>query len=46
MSDDKGKDCNYSGSGDYSPEKAGVGGSTPFLATAFQSTYSESLDLR
>ena len=23
--DDKGKDCNYLGSGDYSPEKAGVG---------------------
>ena len=31
--DDKGKDCNYLGSGDYSPEKAGVGGSTPSLAT-------------
>ena len=29
-----------------SPEKAGVGGSTPSLATTFQSTYSESLDLR
>jgi hypothetical protein len=28
-----------------SPEKAGVGGSTPSLATTFQSTYSESLDL-
>jgi hypothetical protein len=27
---------------DYSPEKAGVGGSTPSLATTFQSTYSES----
>jgi hypothetical protein len=27
-----------------SPEKAGVGGSTPSLATTFQSTYSESLD--
>jgi hypothetical protein len=23
--DDNGKDCNYLGSGDYSPEKAGVG---------------------
>ena len=33
--DDKGKDCNYLGSGDYSPEKAGVGGSTPSLATIF-----------
>ena len=31
--DDKDKDCNYLGSGDYSPEKAGVGGSTPSLAT-------------
>ena len=31
--DDKGKDCNYLGSGDYSPEKAGVGGSTPSVAT-------------
>jgi hypothetical protein len=31
--EDKGKDCNYLGSGDYSPEKAGVGGSTPSLAT-------------
>jgi hypothetical protein len=28
-----------------SPEKAGVGGSTPSLATTFQSTCSESLDL-
>src|SRR5205807_7802534 len=28
-----------------SPEKAGVGGSTPALATTFQSTYSESLDV-
>ena len=27
--DDKGKDCNYLGSGDYSPEKAVAGGSTP-----------------
>ena len=27
-----------------SPEKAGVGGSTPSLATTFQSTYSESHD--
>ena len=25
--------------GDYSPEKAGVGGSTPSLATIFQSLY-------
>ena len=33
--DYKGKDCNYLGSGDYSPEKAGVGGSTPSLATIF-----------
>jgi hypothetical protein len=33
MNDDKDKDCNYLGSGDYSPEKAGVGGSTPSLAT-------------
>jgi hypothetical protein len=33
--DDKGKDCNYLGPGDYSPEKAGVGGSTPSLATTF-----------
>ena len=24
--------------GDYSPEKAGVGGSTPSLATTFKST--------
>jgi hypothetical protein len=32
MNDDKGKDCNYLGSGDYT-EKAGVGGSTPSLAT-------------
>ena len=30
--DDKGKDCSYLGVGDYSPEKAGVGGSTPPLA--------------
>ena len=30
--DDKGKDCKYLGSGDYT-EKAGVGGSTPSLAT-------------
>jgi hypothetical protein len=29
----KGKDCNHLGSDDYSPEKAGVGGSTPSLAT-------------
>jgi hypothetical protein len=29
----------------FGPEKAGVGGSTPSLATTFQSTYSESLDL-
>jgi hypothetical protein len=28
------------------PEKAGVGGSTPSLATTFQSTCSESLHLR
>src|SRR5271165_6472692 len=28
-----------------SPEKAGVGGSTPSLATTFQSTYLETLDL-
>src|SRR5437763_13286135 len=28
-----------------SPEKAGVGGSTPSLATTFQRTYSESLDV-
>jgi len=33
MNDDKGKDSKYLGSGDYSPEKAGVGGSTPSLAT-------------
>jgi hypothetical protein len=33
--DDKGKDCIYLGSGGYSPEKAGVGGSTPSLATMF-----------
>ena len=33
MNDDKGKDYNYLGSGGYSPEKAGVGGSTPSLAT-------------
>jgi hypothetical protein len=32
MSDDKGKDCNYLGSGDYT-EKARVGGSTSSLAT-------------
>src|ERR1022692_4907842 len=38
INDDKGKDCNYLGSGDYSPEKAGVGGSTPSLATTFLST--------
>ena len=25
--------------GDYSPEKAGVGGSTPSLATMFSATY-------
>ena len=31
--------------GNMSSEKAGVGGSTPSLATTFQSTYSESLDL-
>jgi len=29
------KDCNHLGSGEYSPEKAGVGGSTPSLATMF-----------
>ena len=28
-----------------SPEKAGVGGSTPSLATTFQGTYSESLNV-
>ena len=38
INDDKGKDCNYLGSGDYSPEKAGVGGSTPSLATTFLCT--------
>src|SRR5580700_1235291 len=36
--DDKGKDCNYLGLGDYSPEKAGVGGSTPSLATIVSTT--------
>ena len=29
----KGKDCNYLGSGDYSPEKADVGRSIPSLAS-------------
>ena len=33
MNDDKANDYNYLGSGDHSPEKAGVGGSTPSLAT-------------
>jgi hypothetical protein len=39
--DDNGKDCNYLGSGDYSPEKAGVGGSTPSLATMFSKVLAE-----
>jgi hypothetical protein len=38
----KGKDCSYLGLGDYSPEKAGVGGSTPSLATIFSITYKRS----
>jgi hypothetical protein len=38
MNDDKGKDYNYLGSGGYSPEKAGVGGSTPSLATIVSTT--------
>jgi hypothetical protein len=33
MNDDKSRNCNYLGLGDYSPEKAGVGGSTPSRAT-------------
>ena len=37
MIDDKGKGCNYLGSGDYT-EKADVGGSTPSLATIFSIT--------
>jgi hypothetical protein len=41
MNDDKGKDCNYLGSGDYT-EKAGVGGSTPSLATIIQKNLAES----
>ena len=34
---DEDKSCNYNGLGlgDYSPEKAGVGGSIPSLATMF-----------
>jgi hypothetical protein len=35
---DKGTCCNYLSPGDYSPEKAGVGGSTPSLATIFSIT--------
>jgi len=37
--DDKIRDCNQLALGDYSPEKAGVGGSIPSLATIFSTTY-------
>jgi hypothetical protein len=43
--DDKGKDCKYLGSGDYSPEKAGVGGSTPSLATILSITCTSRISL-
>jgi hypothetical protein len=39
--DDKGKDCSYLGLGDYT-EKAGVGGSTPSLATIIPKNLDES----
>ena len=41
MNDDKGKDCNYLGLGDYT-EKVGVGGSTPSLATIILKNLDES----
>ena len=40
MNDDKGKDYNYLGSGGYT-EKAGVGGSTPSLATIIPKNLAE-----
>jgi hypothetical protein len=41
MNDDKGKDYNYLGSGGYT-EKAGVGDSTPSLATIIPKNLAES----